>query len=86
MTACGISVIGSCVGGYYKFFTDGKDSILIENGKLDNVVFALKRILAMGVDDISKMKRNVRITSVEKFDFRAYSDTFKAFLDNGINI
>jgi len=77
----GLGVIATPVGDLREYVIDGKTGFLLNNDAKESLEALLKRICSMTSQELTQIKENSYNLSLEKFDYKKYSDSLKSFIE-----
>lgn len=80
LMACGIAPMAVCVGDYYKYLEDGKNAILYEGCRPEDIKDAILRGLRMTNRELNAMSFQARICAETIFDYRVWADRLEGFI------
>ncbi|MBQ7951237.1 MAG: glycosyltransferase [Clostridia bacterium] len=82
LMAYGIVPIGNRVGDYYRYLTDGKDAVLFDENTPEACAEAIRRVLAMSVEERQTMCVEARNTVCNQFDYSKWAERLKEFMES----
>ena len=82
LMAYGIAPIGNRVGDYYRYLTDGEDSVLFNENTPEACAEALRRVLQMNREEQKRMCEKARHTVCEQFDYPKWADRLRQFMES----
>lgn len=77
----GLGIIATPVGDLQEYVIDGKTGFLLRDSNKESIEELLNRVCKMSPQELNTIKENSFNLSKEKFDYRKYSDSLKAFID-----
>lgn len=82
LMAYGVVPIGTKVGDYYKYLTDGSDSILFKENTENYCAEALIRALSLSKEELRTMREKAKKTAEINFDYRRWISRLTGFVNN----
>ena len=78
----GIPIIMNRVGDIADYLTDNVDSILYDGEGAENCVIAIRRVLALSLEERTKIKKRAYENAAIKFDYHLCSNILNEFFEN----
>ncbi|WP_321999215.1 glycosyltransferase, partial [Priestia megaterium] len=74
LLACGIAPIAVRVGDYHKYLDDGKNAILYEGCRPEDIKESILRALKLTNKELNEMSSQARLCAETVFDYRIWAD------------
>lgn len=82
LMAYAVAPIGNRVGDYYKYLTDGVDSVLFDRNTPEDCAEAVRRVISMTCEERQAMCLHARKTVCDKLDYKKWTKKLDEFMEH----